>query len=76
MAVSSYVGEQVRIQRERRGLSQEQLADWMRMMRLRWTRHTVGDAESGARKITVDELVAIGIILDVEAWATLGELHV
>lgn len=50
--------------RQRRGLSQQDLADRMRAQGFEWIRQTVGRAERAERQITTDELVGVAVALE------------
>jgi transcriptional regulator with XRE-family HTH domain len=52
--LSALVARNVRAERARRGWKQEQLAD-----RLGWSRATVGNLESGVRRVQVDDLIPL-----------------
>jgi transcriptional regulator with XRE-family HTH domain len=62
---SEAFAEQMRIQRERKGWSQKQLA--ARLAKLGFDVHqtTIGKWEAGERRITLDEALAISVALDV-----------
>ena len=55
------LGDKIRIVREQRGYSQEQLADMMDI-----NRSTISKIENGKFSITVDYLVRFSIFLDYE----------
>jgi len=55
------LGDKIRIVREQRGYSQEQLAELMNI-----NRSTISKIENGKFSITVDYLVRISIFLDYE----------
>lgn len=55
------LGDKIRIVREQRGYSQEQLADMMGI-----NRSTISKIENGKFSITVDYLVRFSIFLDYE----------
>jgi transcriptional regulator with XRE-family HTH domain len=55
------LGDKIRIVREQRGYSQEQLADLMNI-----NRSTISKIENGKFSITVDYLVRFSICLDYE----------
>ncbi|HMS97644.1 MAG TPA: helix-turn-helix transcriptional regulator [Saprospiraceae bacterium] len=55
------LGDKIRTVRERRGYSQEQLADLMNI-----NRSTISKIENGKFSITVDYLVRFSIFLDFE----------
>jgi transcriptional regulator with XRE-family HTH domain len=62
---SEMFAEQMRIQRERKGWTQKQLAT--RLAKLGFLVHqtTIGKWEAGERRITLDEALAISVALDV-----------
>ena len=62
---SEVFAEQMRIQRERKGWTQKQLA--ARLGKLGYVVHqtTVGKWETGERRITIDEALVISVALDV-----------
>jgi transcriptional regulator with XRE-family HTH domain len=62
---SEMFAEQMRIQRERKGWTQKQLA--IRLAKLGFLVHqtTIGKWEAGERRITLDEALAISVALDV-----------
>ena len=55
------LGDKIRIVREKRGYSQEQLAELMKI-----NRSTISKIENGKFSITVDYLVRFSIFLDYE----------
>ena len=55
------LGDKIRIVREQRGYSQEQLAELMNI-----NRSTISNIENGRLSITVDYLVRFSIFLDYE----------
>jgi transcriptional regulator with XRE-family HTH domain len=55
------LGDKIRIHREKRGYSQEQLAEMMSI-----NRSTISKIENGKFSITVDYLVRFSIFLDYE----------
>jgi len=60
------VARNVAAERERRSLSQADLADRMSGLGFRWVRQTVTEAERpGGRKITVEELIGLSVALGV-----------
>lgn len=61
-----YAGAQIRAVREARGMTQAQLGEGLREhLGAPWPRQSVHQAERGGRKLGVDELAAIGAVLDV-----------
>ncbi len=66
MTAGEAVAEHVRDFRVLRRLSQVDLAERMKEAGLKtWSRQTVGEVERGNRKVTVDELTALGPALGV-----------
>jgi transcriptional regulator with XRE-family HTH domain len=62
---SEVFAEQMRIQRDRRGWTQRQLADRLSKLGLAVHQTKIGKWESGERRITLDEALAISVALDV-----------
>ncbi len=62
---SEVFAEQMRIQRERRGWTQRQLATRLSKLGLAVHQTKIGKWESGERRITLDEALAISVALDV-----------
>lgn len=60
------IGDNIRRQRERRGMSQEELARQMREAAgYGWHQQTVARSETGARRVSGDELLALADLMDI-----------
>jgi transcriptional regulator with XRE-family HTH domain len=59
------LGDAVGLQRKARGLSQQQLAKRMRDRGFAWTHNTASLTERAKRGVSVNEMVALGLILGV-----------
>ena len=75
------VARNIAAERERRSLSQADLATRMSALGFRWVRQTVTEAERpGGRKITVEELIglctALSVPVDVKMRPSISELPV
>lgn len=66
MRVEELVGQRVKQARERQGITQEQLGEWLEPLLGRpWARQAVSTAEQGKRAFTAAELVAIAYVVGV-----------
>ncbi len=63
--ITAHVGLRVREVRTRRKLTQQQLAEEMTTYGERWSQSICAQAEAGKRPISVAELLALGMALDV-----------
>lgn len=63
---SSHVARQVRLIRQRRGLSGAKVAERMGDAGVSWTRGTIAKLETGRRQtVSIDEVIALAYALDV-----------
>ena len=76
LEVSQVVGDQVRVERARRRMNQEAVAQHMRLLAFdTWSRATVSEIECGRRAVTVDELAGLAIVLSTSTAVLLGSLE-
>lgn len=68
--LSEVVASNIRAYRRRRDLTQDQLAERMEALGHGWARATVSEVERNGRSVSVDELAALAMVLEV----LLGEL--
>lgn len=71
--VSRRVGHNLRVYRADRGFQQEDIAVRMASPHPTWKRTTVSQIERGHRAVTVDELLDLAVILEVEMVDLLRE---
>ncbi len=78
MPFRELLGFNLKIARLRAGLSQAQVATLMVVLGFsEWRRQTMGNAEKGIRRVTVEELTGLSLVLDVKPerliWPESGE---
>jgi transcriptional regulator with XRE-family HTH domain len=74
LTVAEHVGKNVHDLRQALGLTQGELAKAMSGIGLGWHRGTVADVESGARELTVSELVALATFFELPIWTLATQL--
>jgi transcriptional regulator with XRE-family HTH domain len=73
-AVSGFVGGELKKLRRRRHVSQEHVAVLMSDLGFEWDRSVVAKIESGARRLSVDELAGLCFTLNLRVGTLLPEL--
>jgi transcriptional regulator with XRE-family HTH domain len=68
LTVAQHIGRNVHDLRRAAGLTQGDLADAMAEIGFGWHRGVVADVETGARELTVSELVAVAAYFELPVW--------
>ncbi len=74
--LSDVLADNIRAVRAQRRLKQEDVAEGMRKLGHPWTRQTVGEVEQGRRNVTVDELLALGLVLEAAPFDLLNPIPI
>lgn len=59
------IAANIRAERARANIGQQELAERMEALGWKWVRQTVGQVEGGTRRATADELIGLALCLDI-----------
>jgi transcriptional regulator with XRE-family HTH domain len=74
--MSDVLADKVRAYRLLRRLEQADVAEGMNKLRHHWKAATVSEVERGQRNVTVDELLALGLVLETAPFALLDPVPI